>query len=122
MRRIAAAFLLAAAVAGPARATPAVTNASTLMREAPDSHARVVQSIPASAEIDLVGCGKAWCSASRRDIDGFVRASVVSEAPPGPPLAYQDAPPPPPPLVVAPFGWSWGYGYGWGHPWRHYYY
>jgi hypothetical protein len=121
MRRILVASCLGLAFVGPALAGPALTVASAEMRDAPNPYARVVQSIPANAEIEVRNCGEIWCSASWRDIHGYVRASVISAGPEAPPVGY---PPPPavvvaPPVVIAPFGW--GYGYGWGHPWRHYY-
>jgi uncharacterized protein YraI len=102
-----------------------MTTVPTQMRQEPSSHSPVVQSIPPNAEIDIGGCGKIWCSASWRDMSGFVRASAIAAAPGAPPLVYSDAPPPgvvvAPPLVVAPFGCCWGPGWGYGHPWRHYY-
>ncbi len=122
MLRGSTALCLASALCGPAAATPAMTTSPTVMRDAPSSRAHVVQSIPGNAEIDIGGCGKVWCSASWRDISGFVAARVVSTAG-GPPPVYADEPPlgPPvevgPPVFVAPFGW--GYGYGWH---RRYYY
>ena len=122
MRRMIVASAFGLALAGPALAGPALTIAPAEMRAAPDPYARVVQSIPANAEIEVRNCGEIWCSASWRDIHGFVRASVISAGPEAPPAVYP-APPPAvvvaPPVVVAPFGW--GYAYGWGHPWRHYY-
>jgi uncharacterized protein YraI len=109
-----AAFGVALALCGPAAATPGMTTSPTVMRDAPRSHAHVVQSIPANAQIDIGGCGKYWCSASWRDLSGFVATRAVSTAG-GPPL-YANAIPPgpayvgPPPVVVAPYyGWGWGW-------------
>ena len=116
MRRLPTALALSLVFAGSALAGPAMTTTNTLMRESPNSHARVVQPIPANAQIDVQGCGPVWCSASWRNMDGFVRVSAVAPGG-GPPLAY-GGPPPPPPVVVAPFGF--GYYYGWGHPWHPY--
>jgi uncharacterized protein YraI len=113
-----AAFGLGLALCGPALATPAMTTAPTVMRDAPRPHAHVVQSIPARAQIDIGGCGKLWCSASWRDISGFVSARAVSTAG-GPAPLYAEAPGPVvvgTPVVVAPY---WGWGWGWG---RRYYY
>ncbi len=121
-------------LAGEALASPAMTIVPTTMRQSPNSHAAVVQSIPANAEIDVTGCGKIWCSASWKEIPGYVRASSINAAPGAVPLVNADTPPPPPPpaavyvgpppLVVTPYGccWGpgWGYGYGWG--WRRHYY
>ena len=130
MRRLVAALGLSLIMAGGALASPAMTIMPTTMRQSPNSKAAVVQSIPANAEIDITGCGKIWCSASWKDIPGFVRASSINAAPGAAPLVDADTPPPPPaavyvgppPLVVAPFGCCWGpgWGYGWGYR-RHYY-
>jgi hypothetical protein len=124
MRRFLVASSLCLALAGPAFAGPALTLTPAEMRDAPNPYARILQSIPANAEIEVRNCGEIWCSASWRDIHGFVRANAISAGADAPPVAYPVAPAPPvvivaPPVVVAPFGW--GYGYGWGHPWRHYY-
>jgi hypothetical protein len=124
MRRIVLALVLGLAFAGPALAEPAMTTAPADMRESPNPKARIVQSIPARAVIDVENCGRVWCAASWRDIPGYVRVNVVSEGGPvAPPLAYSDGPPPafipPPPVVLAPFGGCCFYG--WGHPWRRYY-
>jgi hypothetical protein len=116
-------------LAGAALASPAMTIEPTTMRQSPNSHAAVVQSIPPNAQIEITGCGKVWCSASWRDIPGFVRASSINATPGAPPLVNSYAPPPPPPgpvyvgpppLVIAPFGCCWGGPYGYG--WRRYYY
>lgn len=109
-------------LSGSALASPAMTTIATQMREAPNVKAAVVQTIPANAEIDVTGCGKIWCSASWRDLPGFVRANAISAAPGAAPLVYSDYPPPPstiyvaPPLVVAPYGCCWGGPY-WHRRW-----
>ncbi len=113
MRRLFSAFGFGLAFAGTAIANPAMTTVETQMRESPNSHARVVQAIPANAQIDVGGCGPVWCSASWRDIPGFVRANAVTAGFAGPSPVYRVGPPPPPPVVVAPFGFYYG--------WRHYY-
>jgi hypothetical protein len=106
------AFCLCAA-AGAASAQPAMTADDTVMRAAPSPHARVVQRIPARAQIDIGECGELWCAASWRDISGFVRVETI---------AANDAPlegPPPPrpyfyggPVVVGPV-----FGFGYYHHW-----
>ena len=53
------------------------------MRAAPSFNAAVVQSIPANAQIDVTNCGKMWCSASWRDIPGFVRVTALAPPPEG---------------------------------------
>jgi SH3-like domain-containing protein len=95
---LAAAFCLAASAAF---AHPAMTGEDATMRAAPSSHARVVQHIPAHAQIDLGECGELWCEASWRDISGYLRVEAI---------AANDAPlggPEP----------GWGYGYGWRRRW-----
>jgi hypothetical protein len=116
MFRLLAACGVVVAACGPALANPAMTTGPVEMRESPSSRARVVQSVPPHAQIDISECRKSWRSASWRDIDGFVPARAVSTADVGP-LVEAGGPPPPPPVVVAPFGWGYGY-YGWH---RHYY-
>ena len=115
MRRLLTAFGLAVACAGAAFANPAMTTVETQMRESPNARARIVQPIPANAQIDVDGCGPVWCSASWRNIPGFVRADAVVAGGVGLRPAYHR--PPPPPLVIAPFGFGWGYY----HPWHPYY-
>ena len=116
MRRLVTAFGLGLAFAGSALAHPAMTTVGTQMRETPNGHSRVVQDIPPNAQVDVDDCGPVWCSASWRNIPGFVRADAVVPGAGGPLHAYR---PPPPPVVVAPlfvpFGW------GWGGPYHHYY-
>ncbi len=130
MRRFVVALGLTLEFAGSALASPAMTIVPTAMRQSPSSHATVVQSIPPNAEIDITGCGKVWCSASWRNIAGYVRASSINAAPGAAPLVESDEPPPPPPgvyvgpppLVIAPFGCCWGRPYGYGYGWHRYYY
>ena len=109
-------LLVSAAVLGPAAsalAAPAVTATPALMHRAPSAHSRIVQEIPANAQIDLESCTGGWCYASWRDLFGYIPAEAVAG----------DGPPPvvrAPPVVVAPaFGWGGPYvGFGWGYGWR----
>jgi uncharacterized protein YraI len=117
MRRLIAALLFILPVAGPALASPAMTVMPTVMRQSPSSHSAVLQSIPANAQIDVSGCGAVWCTASWRDISGFVPARAVAADQSAPPPEYYGAPPP---VVIAPVPFYFG-GYGYGHHWRHYY-
>jgi hypothetical protein len=108
-------FLISAAVLGllassAAYADPAMTAAPTRMRAGPTPHSAVVQEVPAHAQIDVSECGKDWCSASWRDVSGFVAVRDITEN--DAPLAHAA---PPHPVVVAPF-------FGWGYGWRHRYY
>ncbi len=118
-RRLVLSTVLATGMAGPSFADPAITTAWSNMRRAPSGHSRVVQSVPANAEIDLQNCDGEWCYASWRNRFGYIPAFAVDEAG-GPPPAMAAAPPivvAPPPVVVGPaFGWGGPYVggyYGW---------
>ena len=76
MIRFAPAFALVM-FAGAVSANPAMTADKTTMRAAPSSHARIVQQIPAHAQIDIDECGDQWCAAFWRDIDGWVRVEAL---------------------------------------------
>jgi hypothetical protein len=133
LRRLLVAAGLVIGLVGPSFADPAVTTAWSNMRRAPNGHARVVQSVPANAEIDLQTCSGDWCYASWRNRFGWIPTFAVGEAdaappavaaPPivvGAPPVVVDAPPvvvDAPPVVVGP-AWGGPYvgvGYGWG--WR----
>ncbi len=135
MRRTLLAAGLVFGLVGPSFADPAVTTAWSAMRRAPSGHSRVVQSVPANAQIDLQNCSGEWCYASWRDLSGYIPAFAVGGAAAlgpvvGTPPVVVAAPPavvaaPPvvvaaPPVVVGPaFSWGGpyvGFGYGWG--WR----
>ena len=111
MRALFFALCLSIAYGAPATADPATTHAAAIMRQAPSAKARIVQRVPADAEIDLSQCTGGWCYASWRDRFGYLPAAAVA-GPPGPdqPAAY-----PPPPVGA----WSEGgvgpfyFGYGW---------
>jgi len=115
---------LCVGLVGPSFAAPATTTAWSNMRHAPSGHSRVIQSVPANAQIDLVNCSGDWCFASWRGLSGYIPSFAVAEV--GPPPGVAAAPPivaAAPPVVVAPSvvgpAWSWGgpyvgVGYGWG--------
>src|SRR5580658_10664235 len=107
MHRLLTAFGFGLVFSGSALANPAMTTTDTEMLESPKAHAHVVQAIPAHAQVDVENCGPVWCSASWRNIPGFVRANAVVPGGVGLRPAYR----PPPPPFFRPFGW----GYGW-HP------
>ena len=94
------------AYAGPAFADTAMTGAPVTMHAAPNGNSRVVQRIPANAEIDLSSCGHGWCRASWRHLFGYIPAEVVVLGrPPG-----NQMPPPAvwaPPGAAAPPAWRW---------------
>ncbi len=93
------------------------------MRRAANVHSRVVQAIPANAEVEIRSCGADWCYGSWRGRHGYLPAFAVAQGgpPPVPPVAF--SPPPPPlavtaPVVVAPvpvYHWGGAYvGFGGG--------
>jgi hypothetical protein len=121
-------LLLSAAVcfsfAAPSFGDPAMTGAPVTMRGAPSGKARIVQHIPARAEIDLSSCSHGWCYASWRNLFGYIPAEVIVGGPPPATLPGNQLPPPvvnaQPTYVTPPVGgWSGPYvgfsgGYGWG--------
>ncbi len=121
LRSLLAAALCAGVVA-PCLADPAITTASSAMRRAPTAHSRIVQMVPAEAQIDLQNCTGGWCYGSWRNLFGWIPSFAVAQAGP-PPAAVA-----PPPVVVAPPvvvgvapAWGWGGPYvggGWGWGWR----
>ena len=121
MRRLLVSAGLCLGLVGPASADPAITTAWSNMRRAPSAHSHVVQSVPASAEIDLRNCAGNWCYASWRGLSGYIPSFAVAQA--GAPPAVVAAPPvvvAPAPIIVGPaFGWGGPYiGGGWGYGWR----
>jgi hypothetical protein len=110
MRALLVAFGFSVVFAASAAADPATTGAAAAMRAAPSMKARIVQRVPANAEIDLNQCSGGWCYASWRDLFGYLPASAIA----GPP--YPQGPGP----AYAPRGvWSdagvgpFYFGYGW---------
>ena len=138
MRRLLLAAGLSVGLAAPSFAEPAVTTAWSDMRSAPSGRSRVVQSVPADAQIDLQDCVGDWCHASWRNLAGYIPAFAVGEAAAPPPVVAAPPPPvvaaPPPPVVAAPpppvvveapiyaapaYQWGGPYvGFGWGYGWR----
>ena len=126
MRRLLLAVGISSLLAGPSLAYPSITSAPSNMRRAANPYSRIVQSVPANAQVDIQSCGGAWCYGSWRGLYGFLPAfAVAQDGPPAveapPPVAF--APPPPPlvvtaPVIVAPppiYHWGGPYvGVGWG--------
>jgi hypothetical protein len=119
-------FLLAAGLyfifAAPSLADPAMTGAPVTMRAAPSGKARIVQHIPAGAQIDLSSCTHGWCYASWRNLFGYIPAEVVVAGPPAT-LPGNQLPPPvvnaQPNITPPAWGWSGPYvGFGGGYGWR----
>jgi hypothetical protein len=117
-------------LAGPSLADPAVTTATSNMRRAASPYSRIVQLVPANAQIDVQSCHGGWCYGSWRGLYGFLPSFAIARGGPGPiqpvgpPVVF--APPPPPmvvtaPVVVAPPVYHWGgpfIGGGWGYGWQ----
>jgi hypothetical protein len=82
------------ALAGPSFANPAMTGAPVTMHAAPNGKSRVVQRIPANAEIDLSTCGRGWCQASWRHLSGYIPAEAVVLGPPPATAPGNEMPPP----------------------------
>ncbi len=122
MRRYLLAAGLSFVFAAPSFADPAMTGALVMMRAAPSGKARVVQQIPASAEIDVSKCNRGWCYSSWRNRFGYIPAEVVVGGPPAT-LSGNALPPPagdPQPTTVAPTPPTWTgpyVGFGWGYGW-----
>jgi hypothetical protein len=115
---------LCVGLASPCLAEPAITTATSAMRHAPSLHSRIVQTIPANAEIDLQSCADDWCYVSWRNLFGYIPSLAVAQGGP-PPGAVVPGPPvvAAPPIVVGPvFGWGGPYvgGYWGGYGWRRY--
>lgn len=113
MHRYIIAVLVWAAVPAAVFADPAMTVVPSLMQFAPSAKARVVQEVPANAQIDLNSCSGGWCYSSWRNLFGYLPVNSIEALP------YSSQPPavvvPAPPVVVAPWGWGPGYGYGYGY-------
>ena len=110
-------------LAAPSFADQAMTGAPVTMHATASGKSRVVQRIPANAEIDLSKCGHGWCYASWRNLFGYIPADAVVLGPPPATLPGNELPPPvvnAPPTYVTPPVWSWGgpyVGVGWGYGW-----
>jgi len=121
LRRLLIAAGMLVAFAGPSLAGPAVTVRPSAMLRSANPHARIVQAVPANAQVDIQSCSAYWCFGSWRHRHGFLPAYAVGMGPPPPfeptpppPLVVTAPimvapPPPPPPVWGGPF-----VGFGWG--------
>jgi hypothetical protein len=105
---------MALVFAGPTFASPAMTGAPVTMHAAPNGKSRVVQRIPANAEIDLSTCDRGWCQASWRHLSGYIPAEFFVLGPPAATLPGNEMPPPvvnvPPTYVTPPVSrWTGAY-------------
>lgn len=110
-------------VSGGIAAAATVTGDLNL-RSGPGTNYRVVGTMPAGAQVDILGCDGAWCRVSWGGMQGYASASYLGR---GGARYYAPAP-----VYIAPphvaFGWTggprWnsyhgGYGPGWrNHGWR----
>ena len=88
-----------------------MTGAPVTMHAAASGKSRVVQRIPANAEIDLSKCKHGWCYASWRNLFGYIPADAVVLGPPPATLPGNELPPPVVyalPTYVTPPAWSMG--------------
>jgi len=92
MRALLFALGSSAVFAAPVAADPAVTGAEAAMRQAPSATARIVQRVPANAEIDLSQCSGAWCYVSWRNRFGYLPVAAIARAPYPPGPAPNDGP------------------------------
>jgi len=108
----AGALLLSAGTAG----AEVITN-DLHLRNGPGTRYRVIDTMPAGAYVDVLGCGGAWCRVEWRGLVGFASASYLARGG----GAYAYAPPvyvAPPPVVS--FGFRFGSGPRWHHRgWNH---
>lgn len=110
--------------AGAAAAAPAVVTGDLNLRSGPGTGYAVIDTMPAGATVNVLGCGGSWCRVVWGGTRGFASRSYLDRM--GPVYAAEPPPPPvflPPPAVSFGFGWGGGWHRGWhGHHhrgWRH---
>ena len=98
----AGALLLSAGIAQAAT----VTNDLNL-RSGPGTRYGVVDTMPAGADVDVIGCGGAWCRVNWQGRVGYASSSYLSGGGP----VYAEAPP----VYVRPpaIGFGFGFDGGW---------
>lgn len=101
----ASALLLSAGIASAAT----VTNDLNL-RSGPGTRYGVIDTMPAGAYVNVIGCGGSWCRVNFQGRVGYASANYLGGG-----ESYAAAPVyvAPPPVV------SFGFGFGGGHHWRH---
>jgi hypothetical protein len=107
-------FCVAVTFSAPALAELAMTGARVAMRAGPAGNARIVQRIPASAEIEVGKCARGWCKASWRNRPGYIPVDAVVLGPPPATLPGNEMPPPVVyalPTYVTPPVWRWSGAY-----------
>ncbi|MFN3658572.1 MAG: SH3 domain-containing protein [Pseudolabrys sp.] len=111
---LAAGFVLASA--GIAAAAPAMVTGDLNLRSGPGTGYSVIDTMPAGAAVNVLGCRGSWCRVGWGGTVGYASASYLGLGGP----VYAAAPPPvyvaPPPMVS--FGFSTGprwHSRHWGH-------
>lgn len=103
--------------AGVVLASAGIASAATVtgdlnLRSGPGTNYRVIDTMPAGAQVRVIGCGGAWCRVNWRGAVGFASANYLGEggAYAAAPVYVEPAPPPP----------VFGFGFGFGGPrWHH---
>lgn len=103
----ASALLLSAGIASAAT----VTNDLNL-RRGPGTGYGVIDTMPAGAYVNVIGCTGNWCRVSWHGEVGYASASYLGGGAP----IYAAAPPV---YVAPPPVFSFGFGFGGGHRWHH---
>ena len=115
--RLAAAAGVLAFSAGLAEAYPARVLKSTNLRQGPGTTYGVTATVPGGSIVEISGCATEWCTAHWAGKIGYMIATNLAPAGPGP--AGPGVPPPAvvyvdPPIVYGPpYGGYYGY-YGYG--------
>jgi uncharacterized protein YraI len=120
LKHLSLAIGLLLGTAGAAAAAPAVITGDLNLRSGPGTGYAVIDTMPAGATVNVLGCSGAWCRVAWGGARGFASRSYLEGTGP----VYAAAPPPvvvaaPPPVVGFGFGWG-GWHRGWyGHGWHH---
>lgn len=107
-------------------ASAAVVTNDLNLRAGPGTRYAVIDTMPAGAHVDVLGCAGAWCRVDWHGTVGFAGASYLAGggAVYAPPPVYY-APEPyyygPGPIFSFGFGWGGGWHRGWHghHGWHH---
>lgn len=106
------------ASAGAAAAAPAVVTGDLNLRAGPGTNYAVVNTMPAGASVNVLGCRGSWCRVAWGGTRGFASRSYLDRMGP----VYAAEPPPvivaPPPVVGFGVGWGGGWHRGWHGGWH----
>ncbi len=117
MRMKQLALAASAILVSASAASAAVVTNDLNLRNRPTTRSAVIDTMPAGAHVDVLGCGGAWCRVEWRGLVGFASARYLAGG-----GAYAYSPPiyvAPPPVVS--FGLSFGSGPRWyrGRDWHY---